>query len=462
MAKEPQELIILKRIEEVADAKKGGAWKVAHADFMTAMMAFFLIMWLVNATDEEIKKSIANYFNPMNLMSSPTDVRGINDPTKETQPPASGDEAGQPAGDRPMGANSPGDGGSASGGGNVEEGNENRMDSEGVSRENAGAAFHDPYAVMASAAADIAPENPVAVDVPQSTVGDEGHTDMSEAPRDPFDPAYWQTTSPEPSRSTRAGPRDTPGQIPDQATVDAADRAPTEAAPPAQGQDRAQDQTQDQADGAPEANAPAIAAHNPARSPSIGPRSALAEAVLAVYGEETQSAAAEGAQPAVQDAETETPDPRAAALAEAAEGIAGALAGVDADISVSAGETSVLISLTDDRAFSMFAIGSSEPSEETVALFAQVAQALAERPGKIVVRGHTDARPFSSGSSDNWVLSFERANATKRALVANGVAEERIARVEGLADRELTNPDDPFADENRRIEILYEPAEVTP
>ena len=47
-----------------ADGHHGGAWKVAYADFVTAMMAFFLLMWLLNATTEEQRKGIADYFNP--------------------------------------------------------------------------------------------------------------------------------------------------------------------------------------------------------------------------------------------------------------------------------------------------------------------------------------------------------------------------------------------------------------
>ena len=42
----------------------GGAWKVAYADFVTAMMAFFLLMWLLNATTEKQRKGISDYFNP--------------------------------------------------------------------------------------------------------------------------------------------------------------------------------------------------------------------------------------------------------------------------------------------------------------------------------------------------------------------------------------------------------------
>ena len=47
-----------------ADGHHGGAWKVAYADFVTAMMAFFLLMWLLNATTSEQRKGIADYFNP--------------------------------------------------------------------------------------------------------------------------------------------------------------------------------------------------------------------------------------------------------------------------------------------------------------------------------------------------------------------------------------------------------------
>jgi chemotaxis protein MotB len=56
---------IVIRKEEVVEARShGGAWKVAYADFVTAMMAFFLLMWLLNATTEEQRKGLADYFSP--------------------------------------------------------------------------------------------------------------------------------------------------------------------------------------------------------------------------------------------------------------------------------------------------------------------------------------------------------------------------------------------------------------
>lgn len=57
--------VIIKRKRVVAgDGHHGGAWKVAYADFVTAMMAFFMLMWLLNATTEKQRKGIADYFSP--------------------------------------------------------------------------------------------------------------------------------------------------------------------------------------------------------------------------------------------------------------------------------------------------------------------------------------------------------------------------------------------------------------
>ena len=56
--------IIKKKKVSGGEGHHGGAWKVAYADFVTAMMAFFLLMWLLNATSEEQKKGLAEYFDP--------------------------------------------------------------------------------------------------------------------------------------------------------------------------------------------------------------------------------------------------------------------------------------------------------------------------------------------------------------------------------------------------------------
>ncbi|MFT3974508.1 MAG: flagellar motor protein MotB [Amaricoccus sp.] len=57
-------VIIVKRKNVIAGGHHGGAWKVAYADFVTAMMAFFLLMWLLSTTDEKTKLGLADYFSP--------------------------------------------------------------------------------------------------------------------------------------------------------------------------------------------------------------------------------------------------------------------------------------------------------------------------------------------------------------------------------------------------------------
>ncbi len=64
MAANPNAPIIVKRKKIIQGGHHGGAWKVAYADFVTAMMAFFLLMWLLGATNEKQRKGIADYFNP--------------------------------------------------------------------------------------------------------------------------------------------------------------------------------------------------------------------------------------------------------------------------------------------------------------------------------------------------------------------------------------------------------------
>jgi chemotaxis protein MotB len=61
--------ILIRKEEVVAAGHHGGSWKVAYADFVTAMMAFFLLMWLLNATTEEQRKGLADYFSPNSVLS---------------------------------------------------------------------------------------------------------------------------------------------------------------------------------------------------------------------------------------------------------------------------------------------------------------------------------------------------------------------------------------------------------
>lgn len=69
--------IIIKKIKKGGHGHHGGAWKVAYADFVTAMMAFFLLLWLLNVTTDEQKEGIAEYFSPTVAVSPSSGGSGI-------------------------------------------------------------------------------------------------------------------------------------------------------------------------------------------------------------------------------------------------------------------------------------------------------------------------------------------------------------------------------------------------
>jgi chemotaxis protein MotB len=78
MAVSGEQPIIIKKVKKVVGGgHHGGAWKVAYADFVTAMMAFFLLMWLLNTTSPEQKAGIADYFAPASISSSTSGSGGI-------------------------------------------------------------------------------------------------------------------------------------------------------------------------------------------------------------------------------------------------------------------------------------------------------------------------------------------------------------------------------------------------
>jgi chemotaxis protein MotB len=104
----------------------------------------------------------------------------------------------------------------------------------------------------------------------------------------------------------------------------------------------------------------------------------------------------------------------------------------------------------------MFETGSAKPTAAAMKLVEAIAAALKSRKGRIVIRGHTDSRPYRNKFYDNWQLSTARAHFARYMLVRGGLDEKRLHKVEGVADREPRNREDPQAAENRRIEILIE------
>jgi chemotaxis protein MotB len=78
------EIFIIKRHASHECEHHGGAWKIAFADFMTAMMALFLVLWLISSTSDKTKHTVAQYFNPVKLVDMTTLKKGFRDP-KETE-----------------------------------------------------------------------------------------------------------------------------------------------------------------------------------------------------------------------------------------------------------------------------------------------------------------------------------------------------------------------------------------
>ena len=115
----------------------------------------------------------------------------------------------------------------------------------------------------------------------------------------------------------------------------------------------------------------------------------------------------------------------------------------------------IRIDLVDDADFSMFQLGTTVLTPDAAKLLEAISAMLAGELGGISIRGHTDALPWNGGAgANNWSLSAGRAEATRQALMGQGIAESRFRKIEGVADREplvKERPDDP---RNRRISIL--------
>src|SRR5882724_3145612 len=80
------QIIIKRRANTEMEALKGGVWKIAFADFMTAMMCFFLVMWLINAANEDTRKAVASYFNPVRLAE--LNRKGLQNPHNQPDNPS--------------------------------------------------------------------------------------------------------------------------------------------------------------------------------------------------------------------------------------------------------------------------------------------------------------------------------------------------------------------------------------
>jgi chemotaxis protein MotB len=421
------EIIIVKRHKGDHDGAHGGAWKIAYADFMTAMMAFFLVMWLVNAANEETKASVASYFNPIQLSDEKPTEKGLKKPVDQ----AEGEEKKERS--------------------KIED-DETRVGSAAATGEDMTASsgensnyseadfFENPYSVLAEIAQEVGQQANV------SAKGEGGAADSGpstgaeggEAYRDPFDPDFWTQQV-----QTANGPAG----------------KPTDAQTPSdQQQQTALEKTQDQT------------------QPSTEPEQQIALVVPGQKPTPTEMQAADkpddGKTEKAEDGKTDqaklgetsedSPEVKAQLISaeklkqdieKAIGGTAGKLA---EGLIVTPAEGGLLVTISDQSDAAMFNVGSAVPQKEMVLAMERIGKLLQDRPGQIVIRGHTDGRQFKGTENDNWRLSMARAHSAYYMLVRGGLKEDRVEQVSGFADRRLQVPSDPLADANRRIEILIQ------
>jgi chemotaxis protein MotB len=372
------ELVIIRRRTNDDEAKHhGGVWKIAYADFMTAMMAFFLVMWLINSTDKKTLTQVATYFNPLRLTDKRPSPKGLEEPDGNEGKDSAGEKGAKKADGETKGKKK------ADGAHSAE------VRSRG-----------QPFQ---SELQDQEQKHPADVG---ASPGESPRQAGGRAYRDPFDSVHRSEIVPsEPSN----------GKV-------------VRATPPLE---------------APQAADPGRTTPPPLTAPSVADvgREAPAEAKAA---------------PPSQQPSKEGNDRADAAQLEAAikQAVSDSLPGIVPNIDVVATPDGVLISLTDDYEFGMFAIASAEPRPAMIVVMDKVAKILLARSEPLVIRGHTDRRPYRTATYDNWRLSAARAHMAYVMLARSGVDEKRFERIEGHADRSLRVAQDPEAAQNRRIEIL--------
>ncbi|HEY0326913.1 MAG TPA: flagellar motor protein MotB [Allosphingosinicella sp.] len=123
-------------------------------------------------------------------------------------------------------------------------------------------------------------------------------------------------------------------------------------------------------------------------------------------------------------------------------------------ISFTQSDAGLRIDLVDEADFSMFEVGTNVLRPQAARLLRQVAQVIQPVSNQVVVRGHTDSRPYTDRRAmNNWMLSTARAETTRTVLEGSGVPLPRFTRIEGVADREPYVAGDRFDPRNRRISI---------
>src|SRR5579863_2124375 len=408
-------IIIIKKKVSGSHGHHGGAWKIAFADFMTAMMAFFLVLWIINATDKDTKTVIARYFNPVKLENPARAKKGVHGSTSaptEGKEEKSDKAAGPPT--RPKDAKSA-----------PPEAKSEPKGAAPAAEAKAQAAeaqlFAAPYESLdriAGAPNRVAPgASPDKGDAdPQRLAGALSIDSFRDpfkpiGPGSPDDPAAFDADA-----RNKTAPKLEPGKTGESEKPNRNFPAATPKSP-----DKGVDKS-GAGDASEPAPRPGVGSGESGKAVDDG-KGAVAAKIEKEIKQKVESALGSGAGPDIEARQTK-------------EGL--------------------LISLTDKLDFSMFAVGSAEPRAELVRAMAAIAKLVNVTPGHIVVRGYTDARPYRNGAYDNWRLSSDRAQMAYYMLTRGGAEAARFVRVEGYADRARKDPAHPLGAVNRRLEILIE------
>ena len=345
-------VIIIKKKKGGHGGHHGGAWKVAYADFVTAMMAFFLLLWLLNVTTDDQRQGIADYFDPSNIARSTSGSGGVMGGRSAGSPGQMSSPSSRFSLDQRM----PGRPEPAEDSDNIDDGD-----------------IDEIVDVLTEGFNDGLDDEAIA-----RLLGG-----LSEAQLAEF----------------LSGLTDT-----ELAGVAGSDAALTERL------------------------GEAVAAAG-----GISPE-ALAEAL-----ERQEQAMFDMAEQELRQAIQANPE-----LHELAESLL-----------IDQTPEGLRIQIVDQDRVSMFPSGSANMFERTRHLMEMVAQVIGQMPQPISVSGHTDSTPFRTRVSyDNWDLSTDRANASRRAMETAGLDPERVALVVGKADTEPLFPAEPDSPRNRRISIV--------
>jgi chemotaxis protein MotB len=416
----PHEIIIVKhRRDDHEGGHHGGVWKIAFADFMTAMMCFFLVMWLINAANEQTKAAVASYFNPVKLIDRNSSRKGLEDIGDGPNSMGSQSE-NPPKQEAKVGAE-----------GRAQGGPQQVRSSQDVEKEKDYSdeyLFAEPYAVLAEIAGETGTQQNISSkgDGGAQAAGPASGASGGEAYRDPFAPDFW-------SKQVET-PVETEPSLEAPAVEQAVAKLPEGDAPEARDNQEKPEQA-DKAEQAAKAEDASAKAETRAKEPKKDEIEAKPE-------------------------KPEGPTEEAIAKAkQIKQEIAKAMGSGDKlgnGLDVVATDRGVTISVTDEFDFGMFEVGSALPRRDLVLAMEKIGKILSVQKGSIIINGHTDARPFKSAAYDNWRLSTARAHSAYYMLARAGLDEKRISEVAGFADRKLKLKDKPLDAANRRIEILLE------